>query len=107
MKNPVMAWTESVSHEIKRNKLKPAVLQINDRSDLTIKPTENKGGRKPRSAGKRRRNGESVWRTSSFEARLNKQLATYSLTDIEAYWRFTVDRVNEKSNNHFRASQPT
>jgi len=109
----------SVLHEykvFKRTKLKPAIAEINERSDLTIELIENKdGGRsvkylqfiveeKPLFMLENDvdQEAKAEWEKRLEDFGLTKRdrtklLATYTLSDIEAHWRFTVDRVNDKS----------
>jgi len=109
----------SVLHEykvFKRTKLKPAIAEINERSDLNIELIENKdGGRsvkylqfiveeKPlfRLETDVDQEAKAEWDKRLEDFGLTKRdrtklLTTYTLSDIEAHWRFTVDRVNDKS----------
>jgi plasmid replication initiation protein len=100
----------------KREKLKPAISEINEKSDLTIELIENKdGGRsvkylqfvvkekevfRPEIETEQEAKAEWDKRLEDFglSARDRKKIfATYSLKDIEAHWKLTVDRVNDKS----------
>lgn len=109
----------SVLHEykvFKRTKLKPAIAEINERSDLNIELIENKdGGRsvkylqfvveeKPlfRLETDVDQEAKAEWDKRLEDFGLTKRdrtkvLTAYSLSDIDAAWRFTVDRVNDKS----------
>lgn len=100
----------------KREKLKPAIAEINAKSDLNIELIENKdGGRsvkylqfrvnekamfKPETeaAGEARAEWEKRLEDMGMSLRDRKKiLATYSVEQIDAHWRFTMDRVNDKS----------
>lgn len=109
----------SVLHEykvFKRTKLKPAIAEINERTDLNIELIENKdGGRsvkflqfiveeKPffRLETDIDQEERAEWEKRLEDFGLTKRdrtklLSAYSLSDIDAHWRFTVDRVNDKS----------
>jgi hypothetical protein len=109
----------SVLHEykvFKRTKLKPAIAEINERSDLNIELIENKdGGRsvkylqftveeKPlfRVENDVDQEAKAEWDKRLEDFGLTKRdrtklLTSYSLSDIEAHWKFTVDRINDKS----------
>lgn len=100
----------------KRTKLKPAIDEINARSDLTIELIEKKdGGRSVRYLQFEVREKElfrvenepSKEEREEWDKRLEdfgvsardrrKIFATYSIKAIEAHWKLTVDRVNDKS----------
>lgn len=100
----------------KRDKLKPAISEINKRSDLDIELIESKdGGRsvkylqfkveekqffKLENEVEQEKKAEWDKRLEDFglsERDRKKIFATYSIEDIEAHWKFTVDRVNDKS----------
>lgn len=100
----------------KREKLKPAITEINAKSDLTVELIESKdGGRsvknlqfvveeKPMFSAENEAAGEA---RAEWEKRLEdlglslrdrkKIIAMYSIEQIDAHWRFTMDRVNDKS----------
>jgi hypothetical protein len=100
----------------KREKLKPAITEINAKSDLNIELIENKdGGRsvkylqfiveeKPvfrvENDAQKEERGEWDKRLEDLGLSLRdrrKILATYTVEQIDAHWRFTMDRVNDKS----------
>jgi plasmid replication initiation protein len=100
----------------KREKLKPAMTEINEKSDLAIQLIENKdGGRSVKylqfvveekqvfmleNDAEQEAKAEWEKRLEDFglSARDRKKImGTYALDVIEAHWKFTVDRVNDKS----------
>lgn len=100
----------------KRTKLKPAIDEINARSDLSIELIEKKdGGRGVRylqfsvteKAVFRVENEPTKEEKLEWDKRLEdfglsardraKIFATYSIPVIEAHWKLTVDRINDKS----------
>ncbi|MFC0134352.1 replication initiation protein [Massilia eurypsychrophila] len=110
---------KSVLHEyklFKREKLKPAIKEINEKSDLTIELIENKdGGRsvkylqfiveeKPmfRLDAPSSSNETAEWEKRLEEMGIGvrdrkKILTTYPVAVIDATWRFTMTRVADKS----------
>jgi plasmid replication initiation protein len=110
---------KSIMHEykmFKRDKLKPAINEINERSDLNIELIENRdGGRSVRylqfiveeKAMFRLENEAQKEGRAEWDKRLEdmgmlprerqKLLARYSVAQIEAHWRYTMDRVNDKA----------
>lgn len=100
----------------KREKLKPAINEINERSDLAIELIENRDGGRSVKYLQFKVTEKQVFqldneadqdKKAEWDKRLEdyglsaaarkKLLATYSLDVIEAHWKFTVDRVNDKS----------
>lgn len=100
----------------KREKLKPAMKEINEKSDLTIELIENKDGGRSVKTLQFRVEEKAIFRLEApadsgesieWESRLEemgigvrdrkKILSTYPLTFIDATWRFTMTRVADKS----------
>ncbi|TQK01252.1 replication initiator protein [Herbaspirillum sp. SJZ107] len=104
----------------KREKLKPAILEINEKSDLAITLHENRdGGRsvkylqftvEEKDIFKLEQDGDkdaSSGGRAEWDKRLEnlgvsprdrkKILDSYSLEDVEAGWQFTTERVNDKT----------
>ncbi|WP_426197596.1 replication initiation protein [Massilia sp. DWR3-1-1] len=100
----------------KREKLKPAIKEINEKSDLTIELIENKDGGRSVKYLQFRVEEKSIFRIEApadsgekaeWETRLEemgigvrdrkKIMSAYSTAVIEATWRFTMTRVADKS----------
>lgn len=100
----------------KREKLKPAIAEINEKSDLSIELIENKDGGRSVKSLQFTVTEKAVFRVESdaakeeraeWEKRLEdmgvtprdrkKILSTYSLEVIDAHHRFTLERVSDKS----------
>jgi hypothetical protein len=110
---------KSIMHEykmFKRDKLKPAINEINQISDLNIVLIEKKDGGRSVRALQFEVHEKSVFRIENehekderaeWDKRLEdfgvsatarkKMFAEHSIPFIEAHWRFTVDRMNDKS----------
>lgn len=100
----------------KREKLKPAIKEINEKSDLTIELIENKeGGRSVKylqftveeKALFRLEQSADTNEKAEWDKRLDEMgigvrdrkriLSTYSIATLESTWRFTMTRVADKS----------
>ena len=98
----------------KRDKLKPAIKEINEKSDLTIELIENRDGSRSvkylqfiveekqmfRAIPEVDDKGEWEKRLEDMglSARDRKKIfATYPIAVIDSHWKFTVARVNDKS----------
>lgn len=100
----------------KREKLKPAIREINEKSDLTIELIENKDGGRSVKTLQFKVEEKAIFRleapaesgeSAEWETRLEdmgigvrdrkKILNAYSIAVIDATWRFTMTRVADKS----------
>ena len=100
----------------KREKLKPAIKEINEKSDLTIEMFENKDGGRSVKHLQFKVEEKAIFRldppaesgeTAEWETRLEdlgigvrdrkKIISNYSIAVIDATWRFTMSRVADKS----------
>lgn len=100
----------------KREKLKPAIKEINEKSDLTIELIENKDGGRSVKTLQFKVEEKAIFRleapaesgeSAEWETRLEdmgigvrdrkKILNAYSIAVIDATWRFTMTRVADKS----------
>ena len=100
----------------KREKLKPAIKEINEKSDLTIELIENKDGGRSVKTLQFKVEEKAIFRLEApaesgerveWEARLEdmgigvrdrkKIMNAYSIAVIDATWRFTMTRVADKS----------
>ena len=107
----------------KREKLKPAITEINEKSDLSIELIENKdGGRSVKFLqfiveekevfilqNEAESEAKAEWEKRLEDFGLSKRdrtkmMATYTLEDIEAHWKFTVDRMNDKSQKPLKSA---
>lgn len=110
---------KSVLHQyklFKREKLKPAIMEINAKSDLAIELIENKDGGRSVKYLQFKVEEKSIFRLDSpadsgekteWETKLEeigigprdrkKIIAAYSIAVLEATWRFTMARVADKS----------
>ena len=98
----------------KRDKLKPAIKEINDKSDLTVELIENRDGSRSvkylqfiveekqmfRALPDSDEKGEWEKRLDDLGLALRdrkKIMSTYTIETIDAHWRFTMARVNDKN----------